>query len=552
MMRGKDYRRLARLSLMAKRKTTIQTVIGISFGLVLLFPLLFIAIGFYGGFTAHINEEPMYRAMRVNYADRKTESGEVFCEETYEKEIDKISGIKNNLKFEHYYFYNRYGNKCATFSIDGGEKINILSYPGRTAKSRFLGMEVFDDECAQDPFIDADYRQTAKPLVVGTTFSKDNSKGEIMVSTNFAYDHNFEPEELVGSTISFYNHVYPTLINYSSSMEEAISPAEYKADITVQYFNEYKIVGVFSSKIYHPHNPRYRSTQYNLTSSYSREVYGKEYFWITHSSLCEDKEIMAPKRVTKTLEDTNKTWYYYEDTPKNLSEKITNEGYVFLPVGLGAFSKVGYYPTYTKTQLLEFTSFQKAKYGYDDIIDCYHRSVTGDPDSITYSYEGIAPEGFFVYQSFFDRFLFLCIGFGVFGGVIFLATLLNLINTLHYSVESMKGFLGICRANGLKKRGVVRIFFSQINIIFARGYISTVIIGGGACVAIKLIFDRVLRQQIMDDSNMDLTIDWWYIPIALGILLVLTTTISVVISNLLVKKVNKTPVLEILSEENRM
>ena len=107
-MRGRDYFRLAWLSLKAKKKTTIQTIVGLSFGLILLFPMLFVAIGFYGGFNAEINANPANRAMRVMYSEEKIESGQVFCYQEYEKEIDKISGIKNNLKFDYYYLNNKY------------------------------------------------------------------------------------------------------------------------------------------------------------------------------------------------------------------------------------------------------------------------------------------------------------------------------------------------------------------------------------------------------------------------------------------------------------
>ena len=116
----------------------------------------------------------------------------------------------------------------------------------------------------------------------------------------------------------------------------------------------------------------------------------------------------------------------------------------------------------------------------------------------------------------------------------------------------MKGFLGISRALGLKKRDVIRLFFNQIKIIFARSYIATIIIGGGICVGIKLIFDQAVQSQITEDSNILITLRWWYIPIALGVLLLLTTILSVIISHLLVRKINKTPILDILSEENRM
>ena len=555
-MRGEDYRRLARLSLKAKRKTTIQTVVGISFGLILLFPLLFIAIGFYGGFNKEINDDPNCRVLRVNYANLKTVSGDVLCSEEYEKKIDKIPGIKNSLKYDYVYINNIKG-RTASFSINDGEIQEVLKPENVYSRNKYLGIQIIDQECAHTPFISADYEHAVSPLVAGKTFSKDNSCGEIMVSTKFTYDYQLEPEEIIGSTISLYNHVAPSCDYYSSSKEEIIKPNEYKEDVIIPYFKNYKIVGVYSSNIYNFQSPRYFSIMYDPLNYTTRKRYSKDYFWISSASLGEGGVASMPERIARQTkvndELVNESWFYYEDKPAVLAEKVTDAGYAFIPKGLGVFSRASFIPTYTKSQLIEFHSFQYSKGAYDDIDECYRRSVTGDPDNIIYKYDtNIAPKWFFVYQEFYDRFLFLCLAFGVFGGVIFVATLLNLINTLHYSVESSRGFLGICRAQGLKRREVTRLFFNQIMIIFMRGYISTIIVGGGACVLIKYLFDKSLKDQIMEDSTMNLTLQWWYIPIALGILLVLTTVLAVVISHLLVRRTNKTPVLEILSEENKM
>ena len=561
MMQGKDFRRLARLSLRAKKKTTTQTVLGISFGLVLLFPLLFLVIGFYGGFSAEINNQPSYRAMRVRYSNLKTISGQVFCDEKYEKEIDKISGVKNSIKYEYYYINNAYG-KFASYSIDGGEQIYVMpphvSSNTNYVKKRYLGIQVLDEECASKPFLDADYKYASTPLVAGKVFTKNKSKGEIMVSTKFLINAGLEAEDVIGSKLTFYNRITLTGSLISSSPDELIKPQQYVDKSVIPYFKDYTIVGVYDSNIYSVRSSRYYSRNFDMNSDYSPRLFSRDYFWITTASLGEKRVASAPQRISRQRQENdeliNESWYYYEKTPLELAEKTTNDGYVFLPMGLGVFSRTNFYPTYTKTQLLEFSSFQAAKFGYDDIDTYYRRSVTGNPDNLTvYHYdERIAPEGFFVYQAFFDRFFFLCLGLAIFGGVIFIATLLNLVNSLHFSVESMKGFLGISRALGLKKRDVIRLFFNQIKIIFARSYIATIIIGGGICVGIKLLFDQAVQSQITEDSNILITLRWWYIPIALGVLLLLTTILSVVISHLLVRKINKTPILDILAEENRM
>ena len=494
--------------------------------------------------------------MRVNYANLNAVSGQVLCNEEYEKKIDKISGIKNNLKYNYVYVNNIKG-KTASFSINDGEIQDTLKPENVYSRNKYFGIQIIDKECSHNPFISADYEYSATPLVAGKTFSKDNSMGEIMVSTKFTYDYELDPEEIIGSTLSFYNYVSTSCDYYSSSKEEIVTPDEYKESTIVPYFKNYRIVGVYSSNIYHFQSPRYFSIMYDPLNYTTRRRYSKDYFWISSASLGESGAANAPERIARQNrvngELVNESWFYYKDKPSVLAEQVTDAGYAFIPNGLGVFSRSSFIPTYTKSQLIEFSSFQYAKYGYDDIDECYHRSVTGDPDNIIYKYDSnIAPKWFFVYQEFFDRFLFLCLAFGVFGGVIFIATLLNLINTLHYSVESSRGFLGICRAQGLKRREVTRLFFNQIMIIFARGYISTIIVGGGGCVLIKYLFDKALKDQIMEDSTMNMTLQWWYIPIALGVLLVLTTVLSVVISHLLVRRTNKTPVLEILSEENKM
>ena len=555
-MKNRDYFRLARLSLKSKKKTTIQTIFGISFGLILLFPLLFVAIGFYGGFNAEINSDPYYRSMRVSYGGLDTVSGQVFCNEKYEKEIDSISGITKNLKYDYYFINNKFTHP-AYFSLNGGEMVKMCRYNNRYYKGRYLGVQVIDQECAHDPFLDIDYYHTRKPLMAGRTFSKENSRGEIMVSDLFLSEFNLKPDEIIGSSFSLYKRVSNTRTNFSSSRDEIIQPAEYKENVVIPFFKDYTIIGVYDSDIYSNHSPRHYSLRFDLLTPYTSELTCKDFLWISTDSLGENGEVMAPQRISKQVrtddEIVNESWYYYEEAPVTLSEKVTDAGYAFLPLGLGLLSRANHYQIYTKTQLLEFSSFQTAKHGYDNITSYYRQSVTGQPDNYDiYSYaDNVAPPGFLVYHECYDRFLYLCISLAAFGGVIFIATMLNLINSLHFSIKSMRGFLGICKAVGLKKKEVVKLFFSQINFLFGWGYIFTVFLGGGACVAIKLLFDKALAEQITDDSTMVLTLQWWYIPIALGVLLVLTTLISFVISYFIVRKFNKTPVLEVLSEENK-
>ena len=68
-MKRKDYKRLAKISLKARKKTTRSTVRGISFGLILLMPLLFIVIAFHLDLNKEVNKDPSIRVFNIDYSN---------------------------------------------------------------------------------------------------------------------------------------------------------------------------------------------------------------------------------------------------------------------------------------------------------------------------------------------------------------------------------------------------------------------------------------------------------------------------------------------------
>lgn len=58
-MKNKDYFHLAKQSLKSRKKSTRTTVTGISFGLILILPVLYFTFAFFLDFNAKINTVPM-------------------------------------------------------------------------------------------------------------------------------------------------------------------------------------------------------------------------------------------------------------------------------------------------------------------------------------------------------------------------------------------------------------------------------------------------------------------------------------------------------------
>ena len=540
-MKSRDYRRLARLSLASHKRTTIQTIVGISFGLILLFPLLFIALGFYGGFYAEVNKNPSYRSFNIDYQTATNPYHQAIYQE-YNKDVEKLSGLKKEIKYTQINTFASNRNIKPFIELDGEEIVL-----GDRYNNTFVGISIIDKEYGEDPFITADYlMSTGNPVVTGRTFSKgEQSKGEIMVSYQFLLDYKLSSPLVLGKKISFYHYLTPSGVAVSDSKEVVHSNPDLKSGGLVPYFISYDVVGIFSRTLHS--NKSIRNLALNTTGNNASTI--KEYFWVTSASIGSDEENMGPELClpsnTESSPLANTHWYYYSDKPETMAEKITNNGYMFLPYGLGIVGKTNAITGFSKSQLLEFDTFSSARGAYNEL--CYYYGY----DANSSANVGFALPGFSVYLSFYDIFLYVCIAFGALGGVIFLATLLNLLNTLHFSVQSMRGFLGICRAQGMKNFGVIRLFIDQILWIFFFSSISMIIFGGGLCILLKNLYDTRMSKIILDRTSVTFTIEWWYIPIALGIIFVLMTILSFLFSYLLAGKTSKTPILEILQEDNK-
>lgn len=552
-MRRRDFRRLASLSLRARKKSTFQTVLGISFGLILLFPLLFIAIGFYGGFNQEVNKNPSFRTFFVNYAEttRNTNSVDMAALE-YKENIDNIGGISKKIDFE-YVSINNNDDLHPSFILGYDKKVDMKGTKSRRYNA--YGMNIIDYQYGDDPFLKGDYTYSRNPLVAGNVFSTGTaSKGEIILSTNFIKEFNYEASYVIGKKFSLFNYTFPTGFSISDSESENHYNSSYGTIVEIPYLKEFTVIGVYDSEIYQKSSIRYRSQFYLNDSTMNTSPSNRDYFWITNASLGEEGEAIAPKRISHQINNDSGTfienWYYYSDAPISLAEKVTSDGYAFIPRGIGVFHKDKYNMSFMKSEFIEFNSFGSAKSAYTTIEKYYRDSSTFEDGEVVVSGE-ISLPGFKQYSSFYDIFLYVCIALAALGGVIFIATLLNLLNTLHFSVQSMKGFLGICRAEGLRSKGVIRLFLNQLYLIFFYSYFSVVIFGGGACVGLKMLFDTTLKASLEKTATISFTIEWWYIPIAFGILLLTTIIISLSFSRLVAGKASKTPILDILSEENK-
>ena len=75
-MKFSDYVRLGKISIKSRKKSTRNTVRGISFGLIILVPIVFFTLAFYLGLMTAMNAEKRYNAFDFNVNKTGTVYGE--------------------------------------------------------------------------------------------------------------------------------------------------------------------------------------------------------------------------------------------------------------------------------------------------------------------------------------------------------------------------------------------------------------------------------------------------------------------------------------------
>lgn len=217
-MKRKDYIRLSKISLKARKKTTRSTVRGISFGLILLLPLLFIVIAFHLDLNKEVNKDASLRIFNISYTETATSESYVRSMlQEYSDDVFEIKGVENIIKYNQYSFKlhkNTYDYEndesiySSRFSITlDGENFSLDkgldSIDMKTSSDNYVGLQVIDTSVGNSIFTksDSEVIGNKSPLIGGSVFSSE-SKEEIMVSSNFLIDNNLSMEDVLNKKIT--------------------------------------------------------------------------------------------------------------------------------------------------------------------------------------------------------------------------------------------------------------------------------------------------------------------------------------------------------------
>ena len=135
-----------------------------------------------------------------------------------------------------------------------------------------------------------------------------------------------------------------------------------------------------------------------------------------------------------------------------------------------------------------------------------------------------------------------------FGGIIFFATMLNLYNSVNYSVQARRNYMGVMRAIGAKQRMIPRLYFFEILLIFGRAVPWVLVFSAGLSYLIKFGIDTMFRYMgEMFGSVITMPFMWYFVTLA-GVVAVVFV-IALAFSQIACKNVAGKPILEVLSDD---
>ncbi len=593
-MKVKEYIRLGKISIKSRKKSTRNTVRGISFGLVMLIPIVFFTLAFYLDLTQKINQTRTVASFYVSGTESTGESvynkdngmltlgaGDLAAVAARTEEVEEVV-------YAEYYNVGeqaKYGEGANNSQIAVGAASKTLGLIGNNGSGNRddgsananVNVKVIDTERSNGAYvtkgIEEDLKKAGKKvLAAGEGFGTTGTKGKAMVSSVLLKELGVSAQDAIGRelTLTLYgqfqsssnfangnrygyyldNDANPNN-SYTGSADD-LSENAFAADV----LSGFEIVGVVSE-------------DYFKLNSFTKS---EPQIWITGESVYERtggvrsvKYLPALKSGESENESGNKNYYQivtYSATGTEgiatLAERAAEEKAFFpaIPaVTFGTASKNGgsyYFGAYPESPYTSMTVQCKdynAATKVASLIDGVFNRLSGESATGSYTSYNLATDAYQNFSMLNTVGGYLMLVMYTFGGIIFFATLLNLYNSVNYSVQARKNYIGMMRAIGAKKSMIPKLYFVEILLIFRKSLLWVLIFGGGISYGIKFAIDMLFKQDAAALLGATLSLNFAYFFVALALVFVVVFLIAFLFSRVACRAVTHKGILDVLSDD---
>ena len=560
-MRYRDCIRLGRIGIRSRKKSTRNTVLGIAFGLIMLVPVLFFALAFSldlkGAVNRNRNVSSFYVTtvheleQRDGYNGETEGVGAVMLGRTEREALADMVGEEiEEIVRQEYVFIASDENK---FSLDG-ESLIFHPEPGSSGTQHQVNqtIKIIGDGRGCGNIVPAafaaDLEREGKSLFAAGGGFSETEKGEILISEEFAARYGKAPAEFVGKKLTLTTRVNgghnSTHLDNDNDPDNAFPENPEIRWLNAEYFRDFEVVGVVSADYYRLND----------------RTAGDAHLWISGKSYYEEDEPYQGKflpeiRVTLTEDHDGRIRadrvVTYREGFDAANEQAIREGMFFPAMPGGTF-----YSPYVNI-INEDGMYHNAAVCFVQCRD--YRSAETVSEALDSGYARLGTEPLLAISEYstaaylnllmLDRVGgYLVIVLCTFGGIIFLATLLNLYNSVNYSVQVRKHYLGMMRAIGARQALLPRLYFVEILLIFGRSLPWVLVFGGGLSYGIKAFVDYAFAESV-PVFGVAVRLNFGYFFAALGIAAVFLFAVAFAFSRIASLNVTKKPILEVLSDE---
>lgn len=587
-MKVKEYIRLGKISIKSRKKSTRNTVRGIAFGLIMLVPIVFFTLAFYLDLTDKINQTHNISSFYVHALGENEkqegayDSGSFVFGNTDVQLLQKRMGeeIEDMIYTNRYSIGDRYSDSESSkikigslsksvsnfkqFNYDTGKKVNA------NADIKVIDRERSNGKLFPDGF-ESDLKNTGKKVFAAGGGFSENGKGEIIVSEMIVKAYNLSPESAIGSSVTvtangrFDSAYYFTDGPYSgyyldndtnpdNTYVPNITEDDENDKFTVDVIRNFKIVGVISEDYF------------LLNKTLSNDAN----FWISEDSqfVTEDGERhikYLPSLASYETENDNGDTAKYQIVTYSIAGKAGIEllaeqaaaEHMFFPAipalifTMGTTNYSSFMPEEPYTSVIVQCKDYDNASKIETILNNAYTRISGEEASAFGGYVRYycATEAYSNFSMLHQIGGYLMVVMYTFGGIIFFATLLNLYNSVNYSVQARRNYIGMMRAIGAKQKVIPRLYFVEILLIFWRSFLWVLIFGGGISYGIKALIDMLFKQEEAAILGAAISLNFGWFFVALVSVIVLVFFIAFLFSRVACRAVTKKGILEVLSDD---
>ena len=547
-MKIKDYWRLAKISLKARKKETRNTVIGIAFSLIIIVPLMFTIIGINNDILKKVNAQP--NEIYANFVSISGESSK-----------DKIShhGDKGYFSLYGYpiveNYFNDFVQKDEYFDNDS-DLFTYTIHKNNTGHDNSYERIEYNGKkyrlnkmiCPKDSYgNEMDVRPafgviTTKNMKTINSYLKEYCKegfigftgtgqSQVVIGEKYLKACSLNADEIIGKEISvFYGEGYEgsnyTMLQGPESAKTKMSTLDH------HLFKNFKVVGILKDFGTSSRDLRAVSMYFTSASYYKdgKVVLGPKFGKYNYKENTDDKQGYA--FYYKDLDEMEKLSSLYVYPGSNSYSNIevqrsngNNESFEPESIVLKiSFLKSSDYNTLDK----KFNKISKEVYGVAGMEQVMLKTMLESP----------AISNLAMITTIVN--LAMVVG-GIFGGVILFAALVNLFNSVKHSVDSRRNYLGVMEAIGAKRSTIPKLYLFEVIRIFTRAYLRILIVGSAICFGVMVAF-----YYLSIYTPIQFTISWTLIPVVMGIVAVILIVVGIIYSLICTYSISKKPITELL------